>query len=50
MPRPKSELTNSYQRIGVKLTQWQYEEWKRLGASKWIKQVLTESYKKRVQE
>jgi hypothetical protein len=34
----------------VKLTQWQYEEWKRLGASKWIKQVLTESYKKRGQE
>jgi len=50
MPRPKSELTNSQQRIGVKLTQWQYEEWKRLGASKWIKQVLTESYKKRIKE
>jgi len=50
MPRPKSELTNSQQRIGVKLTQWQYEEWKRLGASKWIKQVLTESYKRRIKE
>lgn len=50
MPRPKSELTNSQQRIGVKLTQWQYEEWKRLGASKWLKQMLTESHKRRVQE
>ena len=50
MPRPKSELTNSQKRIGMRLTQWQYEEWKRLGASKWIKQVLTESYKKRMQE
>lgn len=45
MPRPKSELTSTQKRIGVKLTQWQYEEWKRLGASKWIKQVLTESRK-----
>jgi hypothetical protein len=49
MPRPKSELTSSQKCVGAKLTQWQYEEWKRLGASKWLKQMLTESYKKRVQ-
>ena len=50
MPRPKSELTTTAKRIGAKLTQWQYEEWKRIGASKWLKQMPTESYKRRVQE
>jgi hypothetical protein len=45
MPRPKSELTSSQKCVGAKLTQWQYEEWKRLGASKWLKQMLTESRK-----
>ena len=40
MPRPKSELTTTAKRIGAKLTTWQYEEWKRLGASKWLKQIL----------
>jgi hypothetical protein len=45
MPRPKSELTTTAKRIGAKLTTWQYEEWKRLGASKWLKQMLTESRK-----
>ena len=47
MPRPKSELTTTAKRIGAKLTQWQYEEWKRLGASKWLKQMLTESRRQR---
>jgi len=50
MPRPKSELTTRQKQIGVRLTVWQFEEWKRLGASKWIKKMLTESYKKRMQE
>jgi hypothetical protein len=50
MPRPKSELTTTAKRIGAKLTTWQYEEWKRLGASKWLKQMLIESHKRRVQE
>ena len=50
MPRPKSELTTTQKRIGTRLTQWQYEEWKRLGATKWLKQMLAESYKRRVQE
>ena len=47
MPRPKSELTTSQKRIGAKLAQWQYDEWKLLGASKWLKQMLAESRKKR---
>ena len=47
MPRPKSELTTSQKRIGAKLTQWQYDEWKQLGASKWLKQMLTESRRQR---
>ena len=49
MPRPKTELTTSQKCVGAKLTQWQYEEWKLLGASKWLKQVLTESRKRRKQ-
>jgi Txe/YoeB family toxin of Txe-Axe toxin-antitoxin module len=48
MPRPKSELTTTQKRIGTRLTQWQYEEWKRIGSTKWLKQLLTESYKKRI--
>jgi hypothetical protein len=49
MPRPKSELTTSQKCVGAKLTQWQYEEWKLLGSSKWLKQVLTESRERRKQ-
>jgi hypothetical protein len=48
MPRPKSELTTTQKRIGTRLTQWQYEEWKRVGATKWLKQMLTESRKQRL--
>jgi hypothetical protein len=47
MPRPKSELTATQKGIGARLTQWQYEEWKLLGASKWLKKILAESRKKR---
>jgi len=50
MPRPKSELTTTQKRIGARLTQWQHEEWKRLGGTKWLKQMLAENRKKRVQE
>jgi hypothetical protein len=49
MPRPKTELTTTQKRIGTRLTVWQYEEWKLLGASKWLKQMLTESRKRRNQ-
>ena len=48
MPRPKSELTTTQRRIGTRLTQWQYEEWKRVGATKWLKQMLADSRKQRL--
>jgi len=48
MPRPKSELTATTQkRIGVRLTLWHYDEWKRLGGAKWLRQMLSESKKQR---
>jgi len=40
MPRPKSELTKSGKAIGVRLTESEYQEWVRLGASKWLRGVL----------
>jgi len=48
MPRPKTELTTTQKRIGTRLTAWQYEEWKLLGATKWLKQMLTENRRKRL--
>ena len=49
MPRPKSELTTTQKRIGARLTQWQYQEWVRLGGTKWLKQMLSEARKERLQ-
>ena len=43
MPRPKSELTGNDKHVGVRLTQSQYQEWKRLGASVWLRKVLAKS-------
>ena len=40
MPRPKSELTKSGKIIGVRLTQSEYEQWVKLGASKWLRKLL----------
>jgi hypothetical protein len=40
MPRPKSELTKSGKTIGVRLTQSEYEQWIKLGASKWLRKLL----------
>ena len=40
MPRPKSELTKSGRAIGVRLTQSEYEQWIKLGASKWLRKLL----------
>jgi hypothetical protein len=48
MPRPKSELTNSGRAVGIRLTEWEYQEWKKLGSSKWLRQQLMESKKKKV--
>jgi hypothetical protein len=46
MPRPKSELTNSKKAIGVRLTEWEYQEWIRLGSTKWLRQLLMDSKRK----
>jgi hypothetical protein len=42
MPRPKSELTKSGKTIGVRVTQSEYEQWIKLGASKWLRKLLQE--------
>jgi hypothetical protein len=42
MPRPKSELTKSGKIIGVRVTQSEYEQWLKLGASKWLRKLLQE--------
>ena len=48
MPRPKSELTKSGRTIGVRLTQSEYEQWVKLGASKWLRKLLQEKKDARV--
>jgi hypothetical protein len=48
MPRPKSELTHSKKAIGVRLTEWEYQEWIRLGSTKWLRQLLMDSKRKAV--
>lgn len=48
MPRPKSELTKSGRAIGVRLTQSEYKQWVKLGASKWLRKLLQEKKDARV--
>ena len=43
MPRPKSELTKSGKTVGVRVTQSEYEEYIKLGGSKWIRKLLQDS-------
>jgi hypothetical protein len=43
MPRPKSELTKSGKTIGVRVTQSEHEEWKKLGGGKWLRAFLKDS-------
>ena len=43
MPRPKSELTKNGRTIGVRLTSSEYDEYVKLGKSKWLRQLLRES-------
>jgi hypothetical protein len=47
MPRPKTELTKSGKTIGIRVTQSEYEEYMKLGASKWLRKFLQESRDKR---
>jgi hypothetical protein len=46
MPRPKSELTGSKKAIGVRLTEWEFKEWTKLGGALWLRKQLLESKKK----
>lgn len=48
MPRPKSEMTNSKKAIGVRMTEWEYQEWVRLGSTKWLRQQLLDSKRKQL--
>ena len=43
MPRPKSELTDVARTIGARLIPAHFQEWKRLGGSKWLRQFLSKS-------
>ena len=45
MPRPKSELTDVAKNIGVRLIPAHFQEWKRLGGGKWLRQYLSQSLK-----
>ena len=47
MPRPKTELTKSGKTVGIRVTQSEYEEYERLGKSKWLRKFLQESRDKR---
>jgi hypothetical protein len=47
MPRPKSELTSVAKNIGVRLIPAHYEEWKKLGGPKWLRQLLSKSIQER---
>ena len=50
VPRPKSELTKNGKTIGVRLTSSEYEEYVKLGKSKWVRKLLRESKNKREQK
>jgi hypothetical protein len=43
MPRAKTELTRSGKAVGVRLTEWEYQEWVKLGKAKWLRALLKES-------
>lgn len=46
MPRPKSDLTKSGRAVGVRLREWEYQEWKKLGATAWLRKLLLDSRKR----
>jgi len=43
MPRPKSEMTKSGKTIGVRATLSEYNEFRRLGGTKWLRATLRAS-------
>ena len=48
MPRPKSDLTKSGRAVGVRMSEWEYQEWVRLGGTKWLRQQLMDSKRKQL--
>jgi len=50
VPRPKSEMTGVAKNVGVRLIPAHYEEWKRLGGAKWLRQELSNKIKERRDE
>jgi hypothetical protein len=49
MPRPKTEMTKSGKTIAVRATLSEWNEFKRLGGIKWLRQLLAESIDKNQQ-
>ena len=50
MPRPQTEMTKSGKTIAVRATLSEWNEFKRLGGTKWLRQLLDKSLKKHQQE
>tara|TARA_R110000822_G_scaffold26806_1_gene80450 strand:- start:231 stop:392 length:162 start_codon:yes stop_codon:yes gene_type:complete len=50
MPRPKTEYTKSGKTIAVRATMSEYNEFKRLGSTKWLRQLLAKSIEKNGQQ
>jgi hypothetical protein len=50
VPRPKSDLTKSGRAIGVRLTEWEFKEWVKLGGYRWLRQQLMDSKRKSVKD
>jgi len=42
MPRPKSELTKNGRAVGIRFTESEYQQWIKLGATKWLRKLLQE--------
>ena len=49
MPRPKTEMTKSGKTIAVRATLSEWNEFKRLGGTKWLRQFLADSIEKHQQ-
>ena len=49
MPRPRTEMTKSGKTIAVRATLSEWNEFKRLGGTKWLRQLLANSIEKHQQ-
>ena len=50
MPRPKTEMTKSGKTIAARATMSEWNEFKRLGGTKWLRQLLADSIQKHSKE